>query len=174
MMRRLIGLLMIALAPALRAQGSGGTTCTVVAPATSCSVDVTASMSISRVFQLDLSLNQVAFPSIGVSEMNAGTVATPGPGAVIKSNAPWRLMISSGSQSSWQSLNGGTKATSDLEWSTSAAGSFSSLSTTAATAATGNVGGNFFTSFYLRSRIGWQLDKPDQYSLTMMFTLTAP
>ena len=68
----------------------------------------------------------------------------------------------------------GTKATSDLEWSTSAAGSFSSLSTTAATAATGNAGGNFFTSFYLRSRICWQLDKPDQYSLTMMFTLTAP
>jgi hypothetical protein len=170
MNRGFLVMLALAIAPALQAQ----TTCTVVTPSTACSVDVSFTMQTAPTIELDLSSTQIGFPSIGMPELTAGYVTTPGTNATVRANSPWRLMISSASETTWQTSDGSAKPASDLLWSTSSNGVFTSLTTTAATAAQGTAGTGFFTPFYLRSRVGWQVDAPGTYALTLMYTLTAP
>jgi hypothetical protein len=176
MMRKLIGapalsmilmLLIIASAPA-RAQ----TSCNAMMQ-NSCTVNLTFSMNTARAIELDLSATNVALPTVGIGELNTGFVTSPGMNAVVKANAPWRLMIST-AQATWQTTNGGSKPATDLSWATTSAGPFTNLSTTAATAAQGTASGGFTTTLYLRSAVGWQSDVPGQYALSLTYTLTAP
>jgi len=66
------------------------------------------------------------------------------------------------------------KPAGDLLWATAAGGPFTALSTTAVSAGSGAPTAGTIPAFFYRTAYDWTLDTPGAYSLTVVFTLTAP
>jgi hypothetical protein len=117
----------------------------------------------------------LAAPS-SMSDFSSGNsiqVPTTGPTFTVKSNRPYKVQISAASAA----FTGTTyaKPASDLAWSTSASGTFTPLSTTAADvdAQSASAGSTSVGIFY-KTTYGFLQDLPGTYSLDVKFTLVAP
>lgn len=169
--------LLLALAPTLQAQSN----CTSTpAPCSTASGTLLINFTIGRALQLTVTPTATSLTTPTPAHYNAGFAATTGPTASIKSNAPWTLGISAGA-ATWTAVSTQSepartnKPASDLTWSTSSSGPFVALSTTAVTFASGNAtAGAIAASLFYRTLYSWALDTPGDYSLQIVFTLTAP
>jgi hypothetical protein len=145
-----------------------------------CTIDLPLTFSTSFAAGLSLSTAEVAFPAVGQADLNVGWIAAQGPSLRLSANAPWLLQISAASgASAWQATGAGArsdKPISDLQWSAAPLSGFADLrpAQTPATVASGGPVSAYQASTYLRTKLGWQLDAPGAYELTVVYTLIAP
>lgn len=107
------------------------------------------------------------------SSGNTVQIATTGPTFTVKSNRAYKVQISAATTA----FTGTTyaKPASDLAWSTSAGGTFTSLSTTAADVDAGSASaGSTSVGLFYKTTYDFLQDIPGTYSLDVKFTLVAP
>lgn len=168
-----------AVAPPARAQ-----TCSISSTAASptpCTITSTHSLTMPSL----LSLTMAGFTSgtsmtlaapTSMSDFNSGTtvqIPTTGPTFTVKSNRPYKVQISAAAASFTGTSY--AKPASDIAWSTSAAGTFTPLSTTAADLDAQNASaGSSSVGVFYKTTYQFLQDVPGTYSLDVKFTLVAP
>lgn len=173
----LVGLAVVALLPVARAQAQ--LTCTVNNVA-NCTVGGTATAAINVTIQqatrVTLASSTVTIPQPTDASYTAGFGS---PGSVnfeVRSNAPWRVSISS-SSTTWSFSPPSArsdKPRADLQWATAPGGPYTDLSAAITSIATGTATNSTVQTLYLRSKYDWTLDRPGTYSIAVQVTLTAP
>jgi hypothetical protein len=126
---------------------------------------------------LSLGASSITFTSPSVDDYTAGYVSTAGPTATIKANTVWQLQLSVGSNTWTPSgpIARANKPATDLQWSASMDGSYTSLSPMfPATVATGAATSAVTAPLYFRTRLDWTQDTPGAYALVVTYTLAAP
>lgn len=177
-MKGAVSIALILLSPALLQAQSN---CT--ANPASCSTAANTlliNLTVGRALQLSIAPTSTALSTPTPANYDAGFAATTGPTATLRSNAPWTLAISAGA-ATWTAVDTQSepartnKPASDLLWATAAGGPFVALTTTPATFASGvaTAGATAPTLFY-QTLYAWNLDTPGNYSLQIVFTITAP
>jgi hypothetical protein len=140
-----------------------------------CSLNNTASVTVATVLRLDLSSSATALTPPDINAYNAGFQLDNGPSATVKSNRPWTLKISA-SAGTWTAANGANaaKAAGDLQWATTSGGSYSGLTTSPASVLTGTGTAGTAQSIFYKALWSYANDTPGDYSLVVVYTLTAP
>lgn len=136
--------------------------------------------TVGRALKLSIAPTSTALSTPTPANYDAGFAATTGPTATLRSNAAWTLAISAGA-ATWTAVDTQSeparvnKPMSDLHWATALAGPFTPLSTTPVTFASGTAtAGATAATLYYRTLYAWNLDTPGNYSLQIVFTITAP
>jgi hypothetical protein len=141
-----------------------------------CSVNDTVKVTVATVLRLTLGASATTLTAPNESAYDAGFQLDNGPVAGIKSNRAWTLKISANA-TTWTAANGARagKPAADLLWSTSSGGTYTGFSTTPATFFSGATGtGNASSQIYYRTLWAYSADTPGDYSLVVVFTLSAP
>ena len=141
-----------------------------------CSVNNTASVSVPSVMRLTLSTAATTLTAPVEAAFDAGFQDDAGPTATVKSNRPWNLTVAS-QAATWTGTNGGraNKGAVDLQWKVGA-GLLASLSTTVAPVfgASQPATASASTAFSYRTVWSYAADVPGDYSMVVVYTLTAP
>ena len=176
MMRR--WLLMAPLLCAAPAFAQGNCT-TGIGSCSTATGSLVVSLTVGRIVELALTATSTALDTPTIAAYNAGFVASTGPSGTVRANGPWTLAISS-SAATWTGVDTQTEAarpdkpSTDLQWSTTANGTFVGITTTPAPVGTGTATNGTSLSLFYQTRYAWTLDTPGNYSLQVVFTLTAP
>jgi hypothetical protein len=146
-------------------------TCT----ANPCSLNDTAKVTVGTVMRLTVSQAATALTPPNEAAYDGGFQLDNGPIAGIKANRPWTLKISSNA-ATWTGANGANaaKAAGDLQWAKTSGGTYTSLSTTPATVLSANGTGNASQQFYFKTLWSYASDTPGDYSLVIVYSLSAP
>jgi hypothetical protein len=154
--------------------------CTVNGSGDTCFLTGSMSVTAGRVIRLQMSTASTTLTPPTPTDFDAGFAATTGPTLTVSSNAAWTLHIRSAA-TFWTATNTSpgapartTKPASDLKWSTTAGGTFTSLTTTNVNLDTGPLTASDVTTLFFRTSYAWTLDTPGNYSLAVVLTLTSP
>ena len=154
------------------AQGRAQTTCT----ANPCGLNDTAKVTVTTVLRLTVSQAATSLTAPNEAAYDAGFQLDNGPTATVKANRAWTLKVSANA-STWTGTGGANaaKAAADLQWATSSGGTYSSLSSTPVTLTSG-AGGTAGTAQNVFYKTLWNYtsDTPGNYSLVVVYTLSAP
>lgn len=148
----------------------------VTCSANPCSLNDTVKVTVASVLRLTLSQAATSLTSPNEAAYDAGFQLDPGPSVAVKANRPWTLKLSANA-GTWSAVGAGanaSKAASDLQWATSLGGTYSGFSTTPATLLTGNGTGNTNQTVYYKTLWSYNNDTPGDYSLVVVYTLSAP
>lgn len=148
----------------------------------SCNATNTASVSVGALVKLGMSSATSTLTAPTADDIDAGAeIVNAGPTFTVKANRSWTLKIKSSNATNWTYVgsNAGVKPISHLAWATSAAGTYTAITDTDATFASGAGATNSgaASSFF---RTTWVADFADAsnregtYSLPVVFTLSAP
>ena len=165
-----LGMLALLTVGAARAQAQN--TCA----ANPCSLNDTVKVTVTTVLRLSLSQSATALTPPNEAAYDAGFQLDNGPVATVKANRGWTLKVSANA-ATWTAAGGAnaSKAAGDLLWATSSGGTYTSLTTSPVTfgsAATGNAG-TAQPAFY-KTLWSYTNDTPGDYSLVVVYTLSAP
>jgi len=138
----------------------------------SCSVATTVTATVPTIAKLTLSSVSTALNGPVDILLDSIAVNTTGPSATVKANVGWHLQISSAAN--WTGTgSAGSKLIGDFSWATSVAGSYNSVTTTAADIATSGTGSK--TTQPMFYAVMWRTsDAPGSYNLAVTYTLTTP
>ena len=148
----------------------------------SCNTTNTASVTVGALVKLGMTSATTTLTNPTADDVDAGNViADGGPSFTIKANRSWTLKIKSQNAANltYVGSNSGVKPISDLSWSTAANGTFTAITNSDATFASGASASNgtaaqaFFKTSWL-SDFTSASNAPGTYSLPIVFTLTAP
>ena len=174
----------VAVAMAVAVLPARAQTCSISSTAASptpCTITSTHSLTMPSLLSLTMAgftsgtAMTLAAPS-SMSDFSSGStvqIPTTGPTFTVKSNRPYKVQISA----SAATFSGTTyaKPASDVAWSTSAAGAFTQLSTTAADVDAQNASaGSTSVGIFYKTTYDFLQDVPGTYSLDVKFTLVAP
>jgi hypothetical protein len=154
------------------AQAQAQNTCA----ANPCSLNDTVKVTVATVLRLTLSQSATSLTPPNEAAYDAGFQLDNGPVATVKANRGWTLKIS-GNAATWTAANGAnaSKAVADLLWATTSGGTYTALTTspvTFSTAATGNAG--VAQPTFYKTLWSYTNDTPGDYSLVVVYTLSAP
>lgn len=160
--------------------GAAGAQCTASGAGATCNLPGSVTMTAGRVIRLQMTAASTVLTAPTPTDFDAGFNATTGPTLTISSNAAWTLHIRSAA-TFWTATNTSpgapartTKPAADLNWSTTAGGTFNSLTTTDVNLVTGAATASSITTLFFRTTYAWTLDTPGNYSLAVVLTLTSP
>ena len=154
------------------AQAQAQNTCS----ANPCSLNDTVKVTAPVVLRLVVSQAATTLSAPNEAAYDAGFLNDNGPIAGIKANRSWTLKVSANA-ATWTAANGARagKPAADLLWATSSGGTYNAFSTTPATFFSGATGtGNASSQIYYRTLWAYSADTPGDYSLVVVFTLSAP
>jgi hypothetical protein len=144
-----------------------------------CSFTLNVSLTPSDVLRLTLSSTATTFAAPVEADYTAGYVAAAGPAATAKANRAFHVTVDA-TAPTWAYVPVGglanpNKPASNLRWATTAGGPFTSNAGTPATLFSGGAGtpGTTQAIFY-RADLGYSVDRPGTYTLTVRYTLSAP
>jgi hypothetical protein len=141
-----------------------------------CSVNDTVKVTVATVLRLTVSQAATTLTAPNEAAYDAGFQNDNGPVAGIKANRAWTLKVSANA-AAWTAANGARagKPAGDLLWATSSGGAYSAFTTTPATFTSMASGtGNASQQMYYRTLWSYAADTPGDYSLVVVFTLSAP
>jgi len=140
-----------------------------------CNLQDTVKVTVATVLRLNLSQAATSLTAPNEAAYDAGFQLDAGPTAGIKANRSWSLKVSS-SAGTWTGANGanGSKVAGDLLWATSSGGTYTGLSTSPTNFLTGSGTGNTSQLVYYKTLWSYSSDTPGDYSLVVVFTLSAP
>lgn len=168
-------LLLIAAARSLAAQQVCTTTNGVAN--TSCSGNVASSLTIPILIRLTIDDTSTTFIPPTAADYTAGqtSTASTGPVVTIKTNNSWTLLVRA-TAATWTGSGGAraTKPVGDLLWATTSGGAYTAMTAVNVTVATGTRGVANVTTIFYKQNWTWNLDTPGTYTLTVVFTATAP
>lgn len=154
-------------------------TCTVTV-VSSCIVGGTVgaaiNITISSVARVTMASSTVSMPAPTEVSYNTGFGQPGSVGFEVRANAAWTLVISSGS-TTWgfsPPTARTDKPRSDLQWSLASGGTYTDVTGSQVTFASGSATNSSIQTLYLRSKYTWILDKPGSYTIPVSITLTAP
>jgi hypothetical protein len=136
-------------------------------------------INIPTTFQLVLSSTVTTLTTPTPAIYDAGFATNTGPGATIRSNAPWALSINA-LTATWTGVDTQIepartdKPASDLSWATATAGIYTNVSLTPVQITTGGATAGTVISLFYRTNYAWTVDTPGNYSLQIVFTIAAP
>ncbi|SRR6266567_3071529 len=144
----------------------------------SCSVNASVSVTVPQILRLTLSTTTATLTAPTETDFNAGNLQEAGASltATVKSNKPWNLSVKSNA-ANWDTAPlGGSKLASDLQWSKTNGSGYVGLTTSAANVYGSNQAatGSSVTSFFFNTLYSYANDIPGAYSITVIFTVTAP
>lgn len=119
---------------------------------------------------LQVSSSSADFGTVGLSQLNAGVVATPGPTLQVKSNRPFAVSIAAAAAT----LGPAAKPASHVQWAVSSGGPFTASGTSPATVISSGSGAVVQHPLYFRMSVSVGGDPPGSYQLSLTFTLTTP
>ena len=166
---------------AARGEVSAQSGCTSVFPL-SCSTGNTAlriNITVGRAVHLAIAPSATALTAPTAADYDAGFANTNGPTLTMRTNSPWNVAISAGA-ANWTAVDAGTepawtaKPAADLLWSTALSGPYNPMTTTPVTISTGVATAGTPITLYFRTLYNWITDSPGNYSLQLVFTITAP
>ena len=174
----------VAVAIAVSALPARAQTCSITSTAASpspCTITSTHSLTMPSLLLLTMAgftsgtSVTLAAPSSMTDFSSGNTIQIPttGPTFTVKSNRPYKVQISAAAAA----FTGTTyaKPASDLAWATSAGGTFTPLSTTAADVDAGSASaGSASVGLFYKTTYDFLQDVPGAYSLDVKFTLVAP
>lgn len=140
-----------------------------------CNVNNTASVTVGTVLKLTLSSTTTPLTPPDQAAYDNGYQLDNGPSATVKANRPWTLKIASAA-GNWTAANGAnaSKAAGDLEWGTVSGGPYTGLTTSANGVTTGSGTSGTTQDFFYKTLWSYATDTPGDYSLVVVYTLTAP
>lgn len=139
--------------------------------------NVTASITIPTILYIGITNANgasIAFPSPTATDFTAGSIAASN-GTTLQhaGNVGYTVSVKAAA-STMTATAGGTKAASDLQWSTDGGATWTGMSTTAATVyTTGSPGINTSNVTY-QMLLNYATDTPDTYSLNFTYTIVTP
>ena len=143
----------------------------------SCSVNASVSVTVPQILRLTLSTTSATLTAPTETDFDAGHLQEAGASltATVKSNKPWNVSVQS-QNATWNTVPSGSKPASDLQWSKTSGSGYVGLSNSAANVYGANQGatGNGATSFFFNTLYSYANDVPGAYSITVIFTVTAP
>jgi len=141
-----------------------------------CSVTDKVTLKVNPVVRLSLSQVATALNSPDTTAYDAGSSNTAGPTVSVKANRSWTLTVKSGAATFTPALgaSGYSKPAGDLGLKIAGGSTVAALSTTAATLASGTSGGVFTGGVTYTTKFDWTKDIPDDYTMDVVYTITAP
>jgi hypothetical protein len=150
--------------------------------AAGCSVNTTASVVVPAMVELTVAgAGTIALTSPDIDALTGGFVPDAGPAIAVRANRRWTLSVHTTAATEWlySGTEGGVKPISDLTWSSTFAGTYAAMTTTAAPIVSNQARTNagaptiFFRTLY-SSDLSANSNAAGTYSLPLVFTLTAP
>jgi hypothetical protein len=147
----------------------------------SCNTTNTASVTVGVLVKLDMSSPATALTAPSVTDIESGlSLDNVGPTFTIKSNRSWNLKVKSQNAATftYSGSDAGVKPISDLSWATSSGGTYSPITASDVTFATGTSSNSTAAASFFRT--SWAggfsaaSNAPGTYTLPIVFTLTAP
>jgi len=148
----------------------------------SCFTTNTASVTVGVLVKLGMTTTTTALTAPSVTDLESATpvLDNVGPVFTVKANRSWNLKIKSFNATNFDYTGSdlGVKPIGDLSWAISSGGSYSAITASDATVASGvSSNGTTVNSFFRTSWAGGfsaASNAPGTYSLPIVFTLTAP
>jgi hypothetical protein len=142
----------------------------------------TASATVNAVVKLGMSATTTTLSAPTADQIDVGaTLADAGPTFSIKANRSWTLNIRTSNAATWTYVGtaSGSKAISDLTWSSAVAGTYAAIGTSDAlflsgAAATNGTPAQAFFKTVWAAGFTQASNAPGTYSLPIVFSLTAP
>jgi len=157
---------------------ASGQSCSGVA---SCQVTTTASVTVPALVSLDVAgAGSIPLTAPGVADLATGYVQDAGPALTVKANRAWTLSVHTTNATNWTytGTQGGVKPIGDLNWSTTANGTYAAVTTSAASVATGARTNSSSPSIFFRTLYSANFGDPRNaagaYDIGLVFTLSAP
>jgi hypothetical protein len=148
----------------------------------SCTVTSTASVVVPALVDLTVAgAGSISLTSPAAADLATGYVQDAGPSITVKANRTWTLAVHTTAAANWTytGTQSGVKPISDLTWSSTAAGTYSAITGTAASVVTNQARTNagsptiFFRTVY-SSDFSSDNNAAGSYSIPLVFTLSAP
>ena len=147
----------------------------------SCNTTNTASVTVGALVKLGMSSATTTLTAPSVTDIESAlSLDNAGPTFTVKANRSWTLKVKSFNATNFDYLgtDSGVKPISDLSWATTSGGSYSAITASDATVASGaSSNSTAVNSFFRTSWAGGfsaASNAPGTYSLPIVFTLTAP
>jgi hypothetical protein len=144
----------------------------------SCNLSLGISLTPTDVLRLTLSATSTNLGTPVESDYTAGFRAATGPSVTVKANRSYHVAIKANTATFGYTPVGGlsnpNKPAGDLQWGLTAAGTFTALATSDITAINGTATAGSVQSMFYRTSLAYATDKPGTYTLTVLFTLSAP
>ncbi len=141
-----------------------------------CSLNDTVKVTVNTVLRLTLSQAATPLTSPNEAAYDAGFQLDGGPTVSIKANRAWTVKVSSNA-ATWTAVGAGangSKASTDLQWATNVGGPYAGVSTAPATFLTGGAGASSSQGAFYKTLWSYGSDTPGDYSLVVVYTLSAP
>ena len=148
----------------------------------SCNLPLNASVTVPALVAMSTAAGSISLTAPDGDDLVTGYVTESTPlELTVRSNRSWRLQIHTTAATNWTyaGTDGGVKPISDLQWSTTAAGTFSSITGTAADVVTAQPRTNgadqaiYFRTLYPNDFTDAR-NAPGTYTIPLVFTLVAP
>ncbi|HYK83306.1 MAG TPA: hypothetical protein VEU55_09200 [Gemmatimonadales bacterium] len=161
---------------ALVAWGATGAPAQTTCNTNPCSLNNTASVTVGTVLRLTISSATTALTPPTETAYDAGFQLDAGPTLTVKANRSWTLKAAANA-ANWTAALGANaaKAAGDLQWSLASGGTYTGLTQTGTTVATGTQGGpGTAEPIFYKTLWSYANDTPGDYSLVVVYTLSAP
>lgn len=173
---------MIALAAivAMPARGLAAQSCNIGTAPGSCTATTSATVTIGKVVQLTLATTSTAIAMPAITDYTNGYITGSGQTVSIRANtnvvvhvaartAAWSAANTTAGVPAWA-----TKPSTDLQLGPSTAGPFTALTTAGYTLSSTGATATLDLPVVYKVLLDWGNDTPGQYSLDVVYTITAP
>ncbi len=176
--KRMAGMLAVLLM--LAARSGTAQSCSVGTAPGSCSASTAATLTIGKVVQLTLATTATALATPTVADYTTGYLTGSGQLVSIRSNASVVGQVAARS-ATWTATNTtvgvtawAAKPSTDLQLGASTAGPLTPLTTGGCTHASSRATATLDLPLVYKVLLDWGADTPGQYSLDVVYTVTAP
>ena len=175
---RLAGLLVVVLA--LVPRPGAAQSCFVGAAPGTCSASTAATLTVGKVVQLTLASTATVLATPTVADYTTGYLIASGQLVSIRSNASVVVHVAART-ANWTATNTtagvtawATKPSTDLQLGSSTTGPFTPLTTGGYTLSSSGATATLDLPLIYKVLLDWGADTPGQYSLDVVYTVTAP
>lgn len=176
MSRTTLGLLSAIAVLGLAAPAHAQAACGDTGATASCSLSgVTVTTTVQNIVYMAIDVNNFGLTAPTGADFSGGSTATitdaTAQTLTVKANAAWTLTVKG---AAWSGTGNNSKAPGDLSWNVNGGGTFTAMTTSAATVLTGSATGS--TTAAIGYKTTWNLttDTPGTYTMALTYTLSAP
>ena len=170
----------VAMLLALAARPGGAQSCSVAAAPGNCSASTGATLTVGKVVQLTLATTASVLAAPTVTDYTTGYLTGSGQLVSIRSNANVVVRVAART-ARWTATNTtagvtawAAKPSTDLQLGSSTTGPFTALTTSGYTLSNTGATGTLNLPVVYKVLLAWGTDTPGQYSLDVVYTVTAP
>jgi hypothetical protein len=165
---------------ALSARALAAQSCSIGTAPGNCTATTSATVTIGRVVQLTLATTATAIATPTITDYTNGYVTGSGQTVSIRANANVVVQVAART-AAWSATNTTTgvaawttKPSTDLQLGPSASGPFTALTTAGYTLSSTGPTATLDLPLAYKVLLAWGTDTPGQYSLDVVYTVTAP